>query len=107
MIAMGKRRPPPLPEPDKPLAEMTPAERDAYTRAVMRVIRDDEVRRGARRPRTMREIELAREGRAEREERLARRIARAERRSSKRADAGIDPACAGWMTASNVRETPS
>ncbi len=42
---------------------------------------------GARRPRTMRTIELARKGRAERDEWQARRIARAERRSRDRAAA--------------------
>jgi hypothetical protein len=40
---------------------------------------------GARRPRTMRTIKLARKGRAEQHEWHARRIARAERRSRDRA----------------------
>jgi hypothetical protein len=77
---VSRRRPPELPEPPKPLAQMTPAELDAYRRQFLRAVRDDEIRRGVRRPRTMREVDIMREGMAEREARLARRIARAERR---------------------------
>jgi hypothetical protein len=40
--------------PQRPLAEMTPDERAAYVAKVCQVLRDDEVRRGARRPRTVR-----------------------------------------------------
>jgi hypothetical protein len=53
-------------------------------RQAARVIRDDEIRRGARRPQTMREFEVAHQGRVEREERLARRDARAARRRERR-----------------------
>jgi hypothetical protein len=81
-----RRRPPPIEEPDKPLAEMTPAERSAYLAKVRRVLRDDEVRRGARPPpRTMREHEIWREAQAERDERLAQQIARAKRKQERRA----------------------
>jgi len=70
----------PLPEPDKPLREMTDAEPAAYVRKVQRAIRDDEVYRGARRPRTMREVDLWRQGQAARE---ALRKANAERRRAR------------------------
>jgi len=43
------------------------------------LLHDDEVRRGTRQPKTMREFEIWREARAEQDERLARRIARADR----------------------------
>ena len=46
---MTRLPPLPLPEPDKPIAEMTGTERAAYVRKVQRVIRDDEVYRGTRR----------------------------------------------------------
>jgi hypothetical protein len=69
---MSRRRPPPIEEPEKPLGEMTPTERAAYLAQVRRALRDDEVRRGARPPRSMREIEIWREGRAEREARQTR-----------------------------------
>jgi hypothetical protein len=46
-------------------------------------MRDDEISRGTRRPRSMREVEIWREAQAEREARLARRIARAERRRAR------------------------
>jgi hypothetical protein len=74
----------PGPEPDKPLAEMTAEERVAYLRKLRRWIRDNEVYRGARAPRTMREIELRRQGAAAREAMRAERIARAERRVERR-----------------------
>jgi hypothetical protein len=64
---------------------MTPAELDTWRRQFFRAIRDDEVRRGLRRPGTMREVEIMRQGNAEREERLAQRIARAKRRQERRA----------------------
>jgi len=83
---VSRRRAPEIPEPSKPLTEMTRDELDAYRRQFLRAIRDDEVRRGVRRPRTMREVEIMREGMAEREARLARRIARAERRRSRDPD---------------------
>jgi hypothetical protein len=83
---VSRRRPPEIPEPSKPLTEMTPAELAAYRRLFLRAIRDDEVRRGARPPRTMREVDIWREGQAEREARLARRIARAERRRDRAPD---------------------
>jgi hypothetical protein len=79
-----RRRPPPLPDPGKPLAEMTAAERAASLRSMLRAIRDDEIRRGSRRPRSMREVEIWRQGEAERAERLAARIARARRRRAAR-----------------------
>lgn len=68
---MSRRRAPEIPEPPKPLTEMTPAELNTWRRQFFRAMRDDEVRRGARPPRTMRETEIWRAGRAEREERLA------------------------------------
>ncbi|HEY3772158.1 MAG TPA: hypothetical protein VGL69_04125 [Solirubrobacteraceae bacterium] len=77
---MSRRRPPPIEEPEKPLGEMTPAERAAYLAQVRRALRDDEVRRGARPPRSMREIEIWREAQATKDERAAARIAQAERR---------------------------
>jgi hypothetical protein len=80
---VSRRRPPPLPEPDKPVAEMTPTEHDDYVAKVRRAIRDDEVRRGARRPRTMREMEIRHQAIVEQDERLIRRAARAERRSQR------------------------
>lgn len=85
-------RPPPrpleFPEPGKPLAEMTASEKAAYLRQLRRVLRDDEVRRGIRTPRTMREIEIWREGEAEREKWLAEKIAKAGRRQAARAGRG-------------------
>lgn len=83
---MSRRRPPPLPEPDKPWDQMTDDEKRADMRRTHRVIKDDEVRRGARRPQTMREFDIAHQGRIEREERLARRAARAERRQERRTE---------------------
>jgi hypothetical protein len=53
---------PELPGRDEPLAEMTADERAAYLTAVRRALRDDEVRRGKRRPKTMREFEIWQEG---------------------------------------------
>jgi hypothetical protein len=50
-----------FPAPPKPLAEMTPDERAAYAASLRRVLRDDEVRRGSRRPKSMREVEIWRE----------------------------------------------
>lgn len=75
---MGRRRLPQIPESDKPLSDMTPDELDAYRRQFRRALADDEVRRGVRRPKTMREAELWHAALAERDERRAQRIARAE-----------------------------
>lgn len=82
--------PPPLdfPEPDKPLAEMTSAERDAYARKLRRALRDNEVRSGTRRPNTMREMEIWREGEADREKWRVEMIAEAERQEEERAARG-------------------
>jgi hypothetical protein len=41
---------------------MTPAERDAYTARLRRALRDDEIRRGSRPPKAMREMLIWREG---------------------------------------------
>ncbi|MGH3295761.1 MAG: hypothetical protein ACRDP7_28575 [Trebonia sp.] len=76
----GRTRPPELPKPEKLLTEMTPAELRAYTTQLRRALRDDEVRRGRRRPKTMREFQIWHEAQAAKEERAAARIARAERR---------------------------
>jgi hypothetical protein len=81
---MSRRRPPPMPDPGKPLEEMTTAERTAYFRQLRRTLRDDEVRRGARPPRSMREFEIWREAQAERDQRVAARIARIDRRQARR-----------------------
>jgi hypothetical protein len=58
--------------------------RAGEARSMLRAIRDDEIRRGSRRPRSMREVEIWRQGEAERAERLAARIARARRRRAAR-----------------------
>jgi hypothetical protein len=50
-----------FPAPEKPLAEMTSSERAACAASLRRVLRDDEVRRGKRKPKTMREFEIWRE----------------------------------------------
>jgi hypothetical protein len=47
-----------FPEPSKPVTEMTPDERAAYTAQLRRALRDDEIRRGTRPPRSMREVEI-------------------------------------------------
>jgi hypothetical protein len=78
---------PEFPEPSKPVAEMTAAERAAYTTALRRALRDDEVRRGRRPPRSMREVEIWRGGQAAPTEQGAARIARAGRRQ-RRPEAG-------------------
>lgn len=87
---MTRLPPLPMPETDKPVREMTDAERAAYVSRVQRAIRDDEVYRGARRPRTMREVDLWRQGQAAREALRAanaeRRRAWAERRRGRAAD---------------------
>jgi len=51
---------------------------------LLRTIRHNEIRR----PKTMREIAIWHEGQAEREERRAQRVARAERRQREAADGG-------------------
>jgi hypothetical protein len=88
-VTRRRLRPPPppleLPEPGKPLAEMTVAEREAYLRQLRRALRDDQVRRGIQPPRTMREMEIWREGEAEREKWRAEKIAEIERRQQRRA----------------------
>jgi len=55
---MSRRWPPPIEKPDKPLAAMTSAERAASLGRLRCAQRDDEVRRGRRRPKTMREVEI-------------------------------------------------
>jgi hypothetical protein len=79
----GRRKPPEIEDPPKPLSEMTRGELDSWRRQFFRTMRDDEISRGTRRPRSMREVEIWREAQAEREARLARRIARAERRRAR------------------------
>jgi hypothetical protein len=49
---------PEFPTLPKPVTEMTAAERAAYTAQLRRAIRDDEVRRGRRPPRSMHEVEI-------------------------------------------------
>jgi hypothetical protein len=58
---------------------MTDDEKRADMRRVLRTIRDDEIRRGSRCPRTMRVADIALAARPDREQRQARRIARAQR----------------------------
>jgi hypothetical protein len=82
---MGRLPPLPIDKPEKPLADMTPDELAAYMAKVRRVLRDDEVRRGARPPRTVREVEIWRQAQVEREERRAKRIARVKRKQERRA----------------------
>lgn len=77
---MTRRPLPDLPELPKPLKEMTVGELADYRRQFLRALRDDEVRRGVRRPRTMRETEIMLAGFAEREHRLTLRAERAGRR---------------------------
>lgn len=89
---MGRRRPPETEDPPKPLSEMTRDELDAWRRRFFRTMRDDEIRRGTRRPRTIREVEIWREAQAERAARLARRIARAERRHARASEPDVWPA---------------
>lgn len=69
-----------IPEAGKPLAEMTGAERSAYLGKLRRALRDHEVRSGTRRPTTLREMEISREGEAEREAWRAGMIAEIARR---------------------------
>ena len=89
MGRLRRLRPPPppleLPEPGKPLVEMSSTERAAYTRKLRRALRDHEVRRGVRRPGTMREMEIWREGEADREKWRVEMIAEAERQQEERA----------------------
>lgn len=56
------RRPDDFPEPSKPVTEMTSAEKLQYARDLRRWLRDGEVRRGRKKPRTMRETEIFLEG---------------------------------------------
>jgi hypothetical protein len=62
---------------------MTAAERETYFRKLRRALR--EVWRGARSPRTMRAIEIWRDGNAEPEKSRAEKIAEAEARQVERA----------------------
>jgi hypothetical protein len=72
-----------FPKPSKPVAEMTPAERDAYTASLRRALRDGEVRRGRRPPKSMREVEIWHQALVAKDEQTAARIARAERRQQR------------------------
>jgi hypothetical protein len=74
---------PEFPKPSKPLTEMTQAERSAYTAQLRRALRDDEVRRGRRPPKSMREFEIWHGALAAKDEETAARIARAERRQQR------------------------
>lgn len=67
---------------------MTPAERDTYFRQMRRALRYHEVRSGTRPPNTMREMEIWRQGNAEREQWLDEQIAEAERRQTERGARG-------------------
>ena len=92
MGRLRRLRPPPppleLPEPGKPLAAMSPEERAAYVRKLRRALRDNEVRSGTRRPGTLREMEIWREGEADRERWRVEMIAEAERQQEERAARG-------------------
>ena len=59
---------------------MIPEERAEHLRGLRRTLRDEQVRRGTRPPKTMREMEIWHEALAAREEQAAKRIARAERK---------------------------
>jgi hypothetical protein len=80
---MSRRRPPPIEQPEKPLSEMTPDERSAYTARLRRTLRDEEIRLGTRRPRSIREFEIWHEVLAEKDVKTAARVARAERRQQR------------------------
>jgi hypothetical protein len=82
---MTGRRRPTLPEPEKPVGEMTPEELAEHLREVRRALRDDQVRRGTKPPRTMRKTQIWHEELIAKEERAAARIARVERRQQRRA----------------------
>lgn len=58
---------------------MTDVERGAWVRQVRRTLRDERVRRGTLAPKTMREMKIYLDARAEKDERAAARIARAQR----------------------------
>lgn len=75
-----------LPRPEKVLADMTRQERAAYRQAIKRALRDDHIRMGLIRPRTAREREIWLAGVAERKDRQAKRVTRAERRRSRLRD---------------------
>ena len=70
------RRPDGFPEPAKPVAEMTPEEKQQFARDIRRWSRDGQIRSGKKKPRTMRETELFLEGA---EQRFGRRQARSDR----------------------------
>jgi hypothetical protein len=74
---LGRTEPP---EPDKPVAEMTPEELAAFRRDLRREIRDRQVATGTRRPRTQREMRIWMEANAARETRRNAREARTARR---------------------------
>jgi hypothetical protein len=104
----GRRRPPELPKPSKPISEMTPAERAVHVAQLRRALRDEEVRRGTRPPKTMREMEIWHEAQAAKEERTAARIARAERKQQRRQteqeELADNPAPPAWSA--GVAATP-
>lgn len=79
---------PEFPEPSKPIMEMTPEERLAYTKSLRRALRDDEVRRGTRPPKIMREMESWHQARVAEDEQMAARLAWAERRRRPEAEQG-------------------
>lgn len=68
-----------MPKASKPVSEMTPAERAKYAAQLRRALRDDEVRRGRRAPKTMCEMEIWHEALAEEDERAAACTARVDR----------------------------
>jgi hypothetical protein len=51
-----------FPAPGKPVTEMTPEEKQQYARGVRSWLRDGEIRRGRKKPRSMRETEIWLEG---------------------------------------------
>jgi hypothetical protein len=82
---------PEFPEPSKPLTEMTPEERLAYAKSLQRALRDDDIRRGRRPPRSMREVEIWHQALVAKDEQAAARIARAQRRQQRREAEQEDP----------------
>jgi hypothetical protein len=70
--------PPPMPEPGKPVAEMTSEERTKYARSLQRWLRDQDVAAGRRAPKNMRETGIWLEGMRERDAAMDQLIADAE-----------------------------